>query len=147
MTCVETVTRLCSSVCGVLMVLRMPARTGLSSQVALTVTDADTALALRTGEVPVLATPRIIGLAEEAAVAALEGELTDGQTSVGVSVQVEHISPTAVGRTVRAEACLEKVEGRRLLFTVSVRDDHGLVAAGKVTRVVVDREGFLSKVR
>jgi len=125
----------------------MPVRTGLSSTIELSVTDADTAIALGSGEVPVLATPRIIALAEEATVAALDGHLEDGQTSVGVRVQMEHISPTAVGRTVRTEVCLEKVEGRRLVFTVSAHDDHGLVAAGKVTRVVVERDRFMDKAR
>lgn len=129
------------------MVTRMPARPGLSSTIELWVTDTDTAIALRSGEVPVLATPRIIALWEEATVAALAGQLDPGQTSVGVRVQVEHISPTPVGVSVRAEASLEKVEGRRLVFHVSARDDRGLVAAGKVTRVVVDMERFLDKTR
>ena len=60
-------------------------------------------------------------------------------------VQLDHLAPTAVGGKVEAEATLEKVEGRRLIFTVSVTDDRGLVAAGKVTRVVVDVERFLDK--
>ena len=60
-------------------------------------------------------------------------------------VQLDHLQPTAVGATVAAEAVLEKVEGRRLLFTVSVRDHRGLVACGKVTRVIVDAERFLDK--
>ena len=130
-----------------LMVLTMTVRTGLTSAVELNVAEDDTALAYGSGDVPVLATPRIIALVEEATVAALDGELEAEQTTVGVRVQIEHISPTGVGRTVRAECCLEKVQGRRLVFTVSARDDHGLVAAGKVTRVVVDRQGFLGKVR
>lgn len=123
----------------------MAARTGLSSTVELDVTDADTAIAAGSGDVPVLSTPRIIALLEQATFAAVQGELPDGQTSVGVRVQVEHISPTAVGRTVRAEACLEKVEGHRFMFTVSAYDDRGLVAAGKVTRVAVNRARFLDK--
>ncbi|MGI8792093.1 MAG: thioesterase family protein [Acidimicrobiales bacterium] len=52
-----------------------------------------------------------------------------------------------MGGQVRAEATLEKVEGRRLIFTVSVGDDAGLVAAGRITRVVVDREQFLDKLQ
>lgn len=125
----------------------MAVRTGLSSTLELEITDADTAIAARSGDVPVLSTPRIIALLEEAAVAAIAGELPEGETSVGVRVQVEHISPTAVGRTVRADASLEKVEGHRLIFNVSARDDRGLVAAGKVTRVAVNRERFLAKAR
>lgn len=110
------------------------------------VSDDDTAIAMCAGEVPVLATPRIIALVEQATVAALEGELDNGCTSVCMRVQVEHISPTPVGGRVRAEVTLEKVEGRRLAFNVSARDDRGLIAAGRVTRVVVDRERFLEKV-
>jgi len=60
-------------------------------------------------------------------------------------VQLEHIAPTAVGAMVKAESNLEKVEGRRLTFTVSAREDGRLVAAGKVTRVVVNRDDFLAK--
>ncbi len=129
------------------MVTRMPARPGLTSSIELTVADGDTALAMCTGDVPVLATPRIIALVEEATVAALLGELDPGSTSVCMRVQVEHISPAPVGSTVRAEVTLERVEGRRLSFSVSARDDRGLVAAGRVTRVVVDRERFLDKAR
>jgi predicted thioesterase len=60
-------------------------------------------------------------------------------------VQLDHLAPTNVGSTVTALATLEKVEGRRLTFTVSVSDEKGLVAAGKITRVAVDRERFLKK--
>jgi fluoroacetyl-CoA thioesterase len=123
----------------------MPLRPGLSAAVELVVTDDDTALALRTGDVPVLATPRVVTLAEEATVQAVDGELGDGTTSVGYRVQLDHLAPTAVGGTVRAEATLEAIEGRRLTFRVSVSDGHGLVAAGRITRVIVDRARFLDK--
>lgn len=110
-------------------------------------TDADTAIAFGSGEVPVLATPRIVALVEEAAVAAVHPTLEPGSSTVGVRVQIEHISPTPVGGTVTAEANLEKVEGRRLIFHVAARDERGLIAAGKVTRVLVDVERFLDKTR
>lgn len=130
-----------------LMVSTVSVRTGLSAVVDLTVTEADTALAMRSGEVPVLATPRILALVEEATLRALDGRLDPGTSTVGMRVQLEHISPTPVGAVVRAEANLEKVEGRRLRFQVSARDERGLVAAGKVTRVVVDVERFMDKTR
>lgn len=125
----------------------MPVHPGLSADVELTVTEADTAIALRSGEVPVLATPRVIALCEEATVKALDGRLEPGQTTVGMRVQFDHVAPTAVGQVVRAEATLEKVEGRRLVFAVSTKDARGLVAAGKVTRVIVDVERFMEKAR
>lgn len=105
----------------------------------------DTADALGSGDVPMLGTPRIVALAEEATCNALVGNLEDGQTSVGMRVELTHLIPVRVGRTVRAEAHLDRVEGRRLSFTVSVTNDQGLVAAGKVTRVIVVRERFLEK--
>ena len=109
--------------------------------------DADTAVALRSGEVLVLGTPRLIALAEEAAMVAVADQLAAGQTTVGMRVQIDHLAPTNVGSSVAAEATLEKVEGRRLTFTVSVSDHCGLVAAGKVTRVIVETERFLEKAR
>ena len=123
----------------------MSLRPGLAAAVELVVSDDDTALALRTGDVPVLATPRVVTLAEEASVMAIEGELGDGSTSVGYRVQLDHLAPTAVGGKVRAEATLESIEGRRLTFRVSVNDGHGLVAAGRITRVIVERARFLEK--
>jgi predicted thioesterase len=120
---------------------------GLAAEVELTVAEDDTAVALRSGEVPVLATPRVVALCEEAAVAALAGSLGEGETSVGHSIQLDHVAPTKVGGRVRAEATLMKVEGRRLTFNVSVNDSCGLVAAGKITRVIVTTERFLDRAR
>ena len=125
----------------------MPPVPGLAASVRLVVADADTAVELRSGDVAVLATPRVVAMAEEATVAAIAGQLKPDETSVGMRVQLDHLAPSAVGAVVRAEATLEKVEGRRLTFTVSVNDERGLVAAGKVTRVIVDRERFLDKAR
>lgn len=123
----------------------MPLQPGLAATAVLDVTEGDTALALRSGDVPVLATPRLIALCEEAAMRAVAAEMPPGTTNVGMRVQVDHLAPTAVGHKVTAEATLEKIEGRRLTFTVSATDDRGLIAAGKVTRVMVDIERFLEK--
>ncbi|HVC14982.1 MAG TPA: hotdog domain-containing protein [Acidimicrobiales bacterium] len=122
---------------------------GLSASVALTVTAADTAMSLGSGDVPVLATPRLVALCEEASFRALDGLLGPGRTSVASRVQFDHLVPVPVGSVVKAEATLEKVEGRRLVFTVSValaaHDRAALVAAGRLTRVVVQRSAFLAK--
>jgi predicted thioesterase len=125
----------------------VPLKTGLSSSVDMVVSDADTARAHRSGSVDVLATPRLVALCEEAAIEAIEGELDDGSTSVGMRVQFDHLAPTMVGSPVTAEATLEKIAGRRLTFTVSASDPRGLIAAGKVTRVIVNVERFLDKAR
>lgn len=112
---------------------------------SLVVTEADTALAMGSGSVVVLATPRVVALVEQATCAALAGQLPEGSTTVGMRVQLDHLQPTAVGGQVEAEAVLEKIEGRRLTFTVSASDTKGLVAAGKVTRVLVEVDRFMDK--
>ena len=122
---------------------------GLSARVDLVVADADTAVALGSGDVAVLATPRLVALCEEASCRALAGVLGPGRTSVATRIQFDHLAPVAVGATVSAEATLERVVGRRLVFTLSanVSSDRGagLVGAGRLTRVLVDRATFLAK--
>ena len=84
-------------------------------------------------------------LGEKASILATDGRLEEGATTVGQRVQIDHLAPTPVGNRVTAEATLEAVQGRRLTFTVSVNDERGLVAVGRVTRVVVDTQRFLDK--
>lgn len=118
---------------------------GLTASITLKVEEGDTALALGSGDVPVLATPRLVTLVEQASIAALGSRLGPDKTSVGYEVQLAHLSPTPVGAEVTAEATLESVEGRRLTFRVSVTDTRGLVAAGRITRVVVVRDRFIER--
>jgi predicted thioesterase len=125
----------------------VPVEPGLSARAVLTVDEGDTASALRSGDVHVLGTPRVVGLCEEATVKALTGRLQPTETSVCIRIQLDHLAPTPVGQKITAEAKLERIEGRRLNFAVSVNDARGLVAAGRITRVVVDRKRFLDKAR
>ena len=118
---------------------------GLTATSSITVTEADTAIAIGSGSVPVLATPRLLALCEAATVSAVADHLAEGTTTVGVQVQLDHVTPSPVGRAVKAEATLDKVAGRKLHFTVSAHDDRGLIAAGKVTRVIVSTAEFLAK--
>jgi fluoroacetyl-CoA thioesterase len=118
---------------------------GAVTRVQLTVTDADTAQAVGSGDVPVLGTPRVLALVEAATVGATANRLPPGATTVGIRIELEHRAPTAVGRTVIAEARLAKADGRRLTFEVSVRDGDDVVADGRVERVVVDRQRFVQK--
>jgi len=125
----------------------VPVQGGVQGQVELVVGEGDTAAAMGSGDVPVLATPRVLALCEEAACVAIADRLKEGETTVGLRIELTHIAPTKVGSRVRAEATLERMEGRRMVFTVTVSDACGLVAAGKLTRAVVDRASFLDKSR
>lgn len=92
-----------------------------------------------------LGTPRLVALFEAATVDALRDFVDEGQSTVGMRVQIDHLQPTPVGAEIVAEATLDRVEGRRITFTVTASDSGGLVAAGKVTRVVVDVDRFMTK--
>ncbi|MGI5214782.1 thioesterase family protein [Plantactinospora sp. CA-290183] len=118
---------------------------GLTNQVELVVTEADTAQAVGSGDVPVLGTPRVLALAEAATVAATATVLPAGMTTVGRRVELDHRVPTPVGRTVVAQARLAKVDGRRLLFEVTVTEGTTTIADGRVERALVDRHRFVER--
>lgn len=108
-----------------------------------TVTDADTAAALGSGDVAVLGTPRLLAWLEAATVRAAAPVLEPGQTSVGTAVRLRHRRPSSVGDTVEVSAGPPGRDGSRLTFRVRAVDGSGeLVADGEVDRVVVDRERF-----
>ena len=118
---------------------------GLSARVELTVTDADTAQSLGSGDVPVLGTPRVLALAEAATVAATARQLPGGVTTVGTRAEVDHGAATPIGRHVTALATLAEVDGRKLVFDVVVREGEDLVAEVRVERVLLDRQRFIEK--
>ena len=129
---------------------------GLRAAARAVVTEADTAEHAGSGDVPVLATPRLLALAEAATVAAVAPYLPPGMTSVGTSVSLEHRRASPVGAEVEVEAELTEVAGRRLVFSFIARDtrlpapdggEHAVVGAGTVERVMVDRGGFLERLQ
>lgn len=110
------------------------------------VSDADTAAQMGSGDVPVLATPRLIAWLEAATVQAAAPFLGPGQTTVGTAVRIEHRRATHVGDSVEVTAEPSPNEGRRITFQVKAFDDAGeLVASGEIDRVIVDREKFLGR--
>jgi len=127
---------------------------GLLSFVRIVVADTDTAIAMGSGEVPVLGTPRLLALAEAAAVAAIRPSLEPGLTSVGTSAFLEHKRASPVGAEVVVETELTEVTGRRLVFRFIARHDRlpgspddqdEVIGAGTLERVLVDRDRFVSR--
>ena len=125
----------------------MPLDPGLVAVYSYVVSERDTALALGSGDVPVLGTPCVVALCEAATCMAVDGHITDDLTTVGTHVSLDHLLPTAVGATVHVDAVLEAVDGRRLTFGVRVRDDERDVARGTVVRTLVTRDRFVEKAR
>jgi len=107
------------------------------------VTDADTAVAHHSGDVPVLSTPRVLALAEEASMLAVADRIGDGLTSVGVQAEVSHVKATHVGAKVRVRAQLIEQVGNNLSLEFTLREGDETVAYGTHRRAIVDRERFL----
>ena len=116
---------------------------GLSGVHSAVVRDVDTAIALGSGSVPVLATPRLVAWLEAAAVAAVEDAIGDGSTTVGTLIDMQHLAATAVGRPVEARATVTSFDGRTIEFELSATDDRATIAIGRHTRVIVDVERFV----
>jgi predicted thioesterase len=119
---------------------------GLTAELEMTVTDADTASRWGSGLAPVFSTPALVGLMESASVKSLAGYLSPGQTTVGGHMDVHHLAATPVGMKVRARAELTAVEGRKLTFKVQAWDEVELIGEATHKRFVVDEARFLTKV-
>lgn len=120
---------------------------GLSATLDRTVGVEDTAVAVGSGSLPVLGTPRLLAWCEAATCAALAPVLDEGQTSVGTRITLEHVAPSAVGALVQVTATTVHVDAKLVRFSVAARQGAKLVGSGEVTRVVVDAERFLSRVQ
>ena len=118
---------------------------GICGHAELCVTTADTARALGSGELPVLATPAVAALIEKACWQAVAPELEPGKGTVGTRLALAHTAPTPVGMTVRCDCELTAVDGRRLTFTAHVCDAAGEVAHAEHERVVIDNDRFTAK--
>ena len=116
---------------------------GLEATIEERVTDAMTAEALGSGDVPVLGTPAVLALAERAACAAIQDGLEAAAATVGSWVELWHVAPTRVGATVTGAARLIEVDARKLVFEFTLSDEAGEIARGIHRRVIVDREGFV----
>src|SRR5471030_1370562 len=87
---------------------------------------------------PVLATPMMILIMENAALNAIRAFVEPGESVVGTGVNVRHLAATPVGHRVTAEAEVTRVDGRRIEFTVSARDEIEEIGNGTHERMVVD---------
>lgn len=97
------------------------------------------------GNAAVYATPRMIALMENASMGALEGHLGEGFDTVGIEIDVSHISPTPLGMDVKAEAQLIGIEGKILTFRVTAHDEIELIGEAMHKRAIINTERFNNK--
>ena len=118
---------------------------GLKATVATQVEREDTAAEVASGCLLVYATPCMVALMEGAACEALENALPEGKTTVGIHLDIAHISATPVGMEVRAEAEVTAVEGNIITFNVTAYDEVGKIGEGTHKRAVITTQKFLEK--
>lgn len=118
---------------------------GQKNQLKTTVGENDTAKALGSGELLVLATPRMIALMEECSYKCISADLDAGASTVGTCLNVKHLSATPVGMEVTVEAEISEIDGRRVCFSVKAYDECGLIGEGTHERFVVYSEKFTEK--
>jgi len=120
---------------------------GLRGEARVVVREEDTAQHLGSGNVAVLATPRMIALMEKASVKAVDHLLPPGQATVGSEIRVRHLAATPQGMEVTVRSELVEVEGRRLTFKVEAFDEREKIGEGTHIRFVIDLDRFREKVK
>ena len=118
---------------------------GLRHTSELTVTEAVTAIQVGSGDMPVLATPMMMALMENAAMLAVRAQLPEGCTTVGGHIESSHLRPSRIGDVVTAVAEVTKVDGKKIFFKVPAYCGETLLGEGTHLRFIVDRKRFLEK--
>jgi predicted thioesterase len=120
---------------------------GIKEKQEKTVTMNDTAKVFGSGAAEVFATPMMIGLMEAASMNTVKKYLPEGFSTVGISVNIKHISATAVGKRVWAEAELVEVDRKRLVFKVDAYDEDKKIGEGTHERFIIDESKFMGNLK
>lgn len=118
---------------------------GIKGKIAIKVTDENTAAALGSGTLRVFSTPAMIALMEKTAWESVAPYLAEGESTVGISLNVKHLAATPVGDTVTCESELAEIDRRRLVFTLKVTDSTDVIGEGTHERFIVSNEKFIAK--
>lgn len=118
---------------------------GVIGEASETVSSANTAETMKSGTLQVYATPAMVALMEQAAYTSVQNKLDVGQGTVGVRMEVSHISATPLNCTVTAKSRLVSVDRRKLVFEVEAFDEEGKIGEGIHERFIVDNKSFQEK--
>lgn len=118
---------------------------GMKGEVSTTVEREDTAYEVGSGSLLVYATPCMVALMEGAACEAIASALPDEKTTVGIALNIAHLSATPVGLEVRAEAEVTEIDGNCITFQITAYDESGIIGEGTHKRAIVNTQRFLDK--
>jgi predicted thioesterase len=120
---------------------------GLKGEKETLVNETNTAKAYGSGLIDVFATPAMIALMENTAHSSIQDFLPQGMVTVGIEINVKHIKATPIGKTVKCNSYLEKVDGKRLYFTIEAFDQEGKIGEANHIRYIVDALKFVEKLK
>ena len=123
----------------------MKVEIGMKGEVSTMAEREDSALEVGSGSLLVYATPCMVALMEGAACEAIAEGLDEGETTVGIELNIKHVAATPVGMEVRAEAEVTAVEGKIVSFSLRAYDEAGLIGEGTHKRALVNSQRFLDK--
>lgn len=118
---------------------------GSESRAETVVSENNTAKALGSGSIDVFATPAMIALMEEAANLSTEKHLPEGYISVGIEINVSHLSASGLGEEVYAISKLEKQEGKKLFFSIEAFDSKNKIGKATHIRYIVEESSFMER--
>jgi len=122
-------------------------KTGILGKAMIVVAEKDTAISHGSGGIPVLATPAMIALMENAALSSVAAYLPEGKTTVGIKVSSTHMAATPVGMEVTAQSELTEIDGKRLIFKVEAFDSVDKIGEGIHERFIINTDKFMKKTR
>jgi predicted thioesterase len=118
---------------------------GIKGCAQVQVTNENTAKTVGSGFLSVFATPMMAALMEKTAAESVQGELGEGEGTVGTSLNIRHLAATPVGMTVKCESELVEIDRRRLVFTLKVTDGVDVIGDGTHERFIINNEKFMAK--
>ena len=120
---------------------------GMSLTLEKIVSENETAAKIASGALNVFATPILIAFMENASFELVQKELPTGETTVGTSVNIKHLKANLIGDKIKCVSVLEKIDGKKLEFSVKVYHGDNLVGEGTHGRFIVNEEKFLNKLK
>lgn len=124
----------------------MNLKTGIKGNGSVRTDESNSARTMGSGTLDVFATPAMIALMEQTAWQSVAPYLEEGQGTVGIRLEISHDAPTPFGVMVTCESELVEIDGRRLVFELTAKDDHDtVIGRGRHERFIISEEKFQKK--